>query len=251
MRKSIITHHLEMTDPSQFVPARKPATSFALVQAEIPCPALHRFLYTAVGGAWHWLDRLAWSYEQWQVYLERTEVETWIAYVSGTPAGYCELEMQADGNVEIVYFGLLPQFIGRGLGGAVLTATVERAWALGARRVWGHTCSLDHPNALPGYQARGFRWPATLEHREDGRGVHHDIGHTPGQQRAMQPEAIAPGLVTAHDGHALGPPKAGFGLGHRLPHGGEIPRSNGDDASFVAIAQRQFLLFVAKFQRHE
>jgi len=80
-----------------------------------------------------------------------------VAYVSGTPAGYFELEMQAGGNVEIVYFGLLPQFIGRGLGGALLTATVERAWALGAHRVWVHTCSLDHPNALPGYQARGFR----------------------------------------------------------------------------------------------
>jgi GNAT superfamily N-acetyltransferase len=157
VRKPIITHHLEMTDPSQLVPARKPATSFALVQAEIPCPALNRFLYTAVGGDWYWLDRLGWSYEQWQMYLERAEVETWVAYVSGTPAGYFELEMQAGGNVEIVYFGLLPQFIGRGLGGALLTATVERAWALGARRVWVHTCSLDHPNALPGYQARGFR----------------------------------------------------------------------------------------------
>jgi ribosomal protein S18 acetylase RimI-like enzyme len=127
MRKPVITHHLEMTDPSQFVPARKPATSFALVQAELPCPALNRFLYTAVGGDWYWLDRLGWSYEQWQMYLERAEVETWVAYVSGTPAGYYELEMQAGGNIEIVYFGLLPQFIGRGLGGALLTATVERA----------------------------------------------------------------------------------------------------------------------------
>ena len=157
MRKPIITYHLEMTDPSQLVPARKPATSFALVQAEIPCPTLNRFLYTAVGGDWYWLDRLGWSYEQWQMYLARAEVETWVAYVSGTPAGYFELEMQAGGNAEIVYFGLLPQFIGRGLGGALLTATVERAWALGARRVWVHTCSLDHPNALSGYQARGFR----------------------------------------------------------------------------------------------
>ena len=80
-----------------------------------------------------------------------------MASVSGTPAGYFELETQAGGNAEIAYFDLLPQFIGRGLGGALLTATVERAWAIGASRVWVHTCSLDHPNALPGYQARGFR----------------------------------------------------------------------------------------------
>lgn len=157
MRQQIVTHHLEMTDPSQLVPARQPATMFFLVQVEIPCPPLNRFLYTAVGGDWYWLDRLGWSYAQWHSYLERDGVETWVAYVSGTPAGYFELETQAGGNVEIVYFGLLPQFIGHGLGGALLTATVERAWALGAHRVWLHTCSLDHPNALPGYQARGFR----------------------------------------------------------------------------------------------
>ena len=157
MRKPIVTHHLEMTEPSQLVTARKPHTSFSLVQVEIPCPALNRFLYTAVGGDWYWVDRLAWSYEQWCIYLERVGVETWVAYVSGTPAGYFELEIQVGGNVEIVNFGLLPQFIGHGLGGALLTATVERVWALGACRVWVHTCSLDHPNALPGYQARGFR----------------------------------------------------------------------------------------------
>jgi hypothetical protein len=71
MRKPVITHHLEMTDPSQLVPARKPATSFALVQAEIPCPALNRFLYTAVGGDWYWLDHLEWSYEQRNTYESR------------------------------------------------------------------------------------------------------------------------------------------------------------------------------------
>ena len=59
--------------------------------------------------------------------------------------------------MEIAYFGLLPQFVGRGLGGALLTATIERAWQLKPRRVWVHTCTLDHPSALANYQARGFR----------------------------------------------------------------------------------------------
>lgn len=100
-----------------------------------------------------------------------------MAYVSGTPAGYFELETQTDGNIEIAYFGLLPSFIGHGLGGALLTAAVERAWALGARRVWVHTCSLDHPRALPGYQARGFRvfhiahTEQDLPERPGGRGL--------------------------------------------------------------------------------
>jgi GNAT superfamily N-acetyltransferase len=157
MHQQIVTYYLEMTHPTQLVPARKPHPAFSLVQVEIPCPPLNRFLYTTVGGDWYWLDRLGWPYAQWQRYLEQEEVETWMAAVSGTPAGYFELERQAGGNVEIAYFGLLPQFIGQGLGGALLTATVERAWAIGAQRVWVHTCSLDHPNALPGYQARGFR----------------------------------------------------------------------------------------------
>jgi GNAT superfamily N-acetyltransferase len=59
--------------------------------------------------------------------------------------------------VEIVYFGIMPQFVGKGLGGALLTAAVERAWQMGPTRVWVHTCSLDHPSALGNYLARGFR----------------------------------------------------------------------------------------------
>jgi GNAT superfamily N-acetyltransferase len=158
MRVPVKIYHLEMTDPSQLIPATKPLSlSFTIMQAEIACPELNRFLYTTVGKNYHWTDRLKWSPADWQAYLESGNLETWVAYVSGTPAGYFELESQPDDNVEIKYFGLFPQFTGQGLGGALLTAAVKRAWAIGARRVWVHTCSLDHPNALPCYQARGFR----------------------------------------------------------------------------------------------
>jgi GNAT superfamily N-acetyltransferase len=126
------------------------------MRAEIPCPELNRFLYTAVGADWSWYSRLTWNRARWLEYLDRPDLETWVAYVAGTPAGYFELERQADGNVEIAYFGLLPRFIGRGLGGQLLTAAVSRAWDMGARRVWVHTCDLDHPGALANYQARGF-----------------------------------------------------------------------------------------------
>jgi GNAT superfamily N-acetyltransferase len=90
-------------------------------------------------------------------YLDRPELETWIAYVAGTPAGYFELERQSGGDVELAYFGLLPGFIGEGLGGRLLAAAITRAWEMGARRVWVHTCDLDHPRALTNYRARGFR----------------------------------------------------------------------------------------------
>ena len=80
-----------------------------------------------------------------------------MAYVSGSPAGYFELEGQPGGNVEITSFGLLPAYIGRGLGGHLLTVAIEKAWQMGSSRVWLHTCSLDHPGALANYCARGFQ----------------------------------------------------------------------------------------------
>lgn len=157
MRKTVVTYHLEMTDRSELRPAKSRPADVLLMQAKIPCPELNRFLYTAVGGDWYWINRLNWTYSQWRAYLDRPELETWVAYVSGTPAGYFELEKQAGGSVEIAYFGLLPAFVGRGLGGYLLTAAIERAWDMSASRVWVHTCTLDHPSALRNYQARGFR----------------------------------------------------------------------------------------------
>jgi GNAT superfamily N-acetyltransferase len=72
-------------------------------------------------------------------------------------AGYFELEKHDDASVEIAYFGLRPEFFGRGLGGELLTRAAQEAWRVGATRVWLHTCTLDSPQALPNYLARGFQ----------------------------------------------------------------------------------------------
>jgi GNAT superfamily N-acetyltransferase len=161
MRSTIEIYSLEMTSPADVLPSRRRAEGFRIEQARIPTPELNRFLYTAVGGDWSWIDRLGWTYAQWLAWLDRPELETWIGYLEGTPAGFFELERQPAETVEIALFGLLPGFLGRGLGGALLTTAVERAWAMGASRVWVHTCSLDGPAALANYQARGFRLYAT------------------------------------------------------------------------------------------
>jgi GNAT superfamily N-acetyltransferase len=153
----LTTTSLEMIDPRELRPAPDKGVGLEIQQAKVSCPELNRFFYTAVGGDWYWIDRLSWTYDQWYRYLDRPGLQTWIGAVSGTPAGYFELEMQQGGNVEIAYFGLLPQCIGQGLGGRLLTAAIERAWQMGAARVWVHTCSLDHPGALANYRARGFR----------------------------------------------------------------------------------------------
>jgi GNAT superfamily N-acetyltransferase len=157
MHRLVTTTYLEMTSRAELRPARRAKTAIALSRVEIPCPEFNRFLYAAVGARWWWYTRLSWDYARWLAYLNRPEVETWVAYVSGSPAGYFELEGQKEGSVEIAYFGLLPGFVGKGVGGELLTAAIARAWDIGAGRVWVHTCDLDHPSALPNYQARGLR----------------------------------------------------------------------------------------------
>lgn len=148
--------YLEMTDPGQLRPAIVERGGLELRRAELACPELNRFLYTAVGGDWYWIDRLNWRYREWLEYVSRPEHETWVLYVAGTPAGYFELEGSPGSDIEIAYFGLLPQFTGQGLGGHLLTEGARRAWQKGASRVWLHTSSFDHPGALANYQARGF-----------------------------------------------------------------------------------------------
>src|SRR5437762_1671777 len=156
MARAVTTWYLEMLSPQQLRPAKLPVAEARVERADIPSPELSRFLYTAVGGQWYWWARLEWNYWRWLEYLDRPAVETLVLYVSGTPAGYDELEVQPDDNVEVAYFGLLPHFIGEGLGRYLLTAGVVSAWDQGARRVWVHTCSLDGPHALANYLARGF-----------------------------------------------------------------------------------------------
>ena len=153
---SVTTYYLEMHAASDVRPKRSPRADLALVRILPAMPELNRFFYTSVGGNWHWNDRLPWSYQRWLDYLDRAELETWMLSASGVPAGYYELEAQPGGDVEVAYFGLLPLFVAGGLGGHLLTCAIERSWAMGARRVWVHTCTLDHPKARANYQARGM-----------------------------------------------------------------------------------------------
>lgn len=123
-----------------------------------PCPVdTYRTLYRDVGERWHWRDRLAWSDAQLEAHLARPAVRIFVVRVADEVAGYFELERHADGSIEIAYFGLRSGFFGRGIGGALLGRAVDEAWRGGATRVWLHTCSLDAPQALPNYLARGFR----------------------------------------------------------------------------------------------
>ena len=152
----VVRTYLELQSPDQLRPAREPDLAARFVR-RIPCSTEHyRRLYRDVGRAWHWRDRDSWTDEQLSALLASPEVAVWEYLVGDDSAGFFELARHDDGSVEIAYFGLIDRFFGRGLGGAMLTRAAQEAWAMGAKRVWLHTCTLDSPPALPNYKARGF-----------------------------------------------------------------------------------------------
>jgi len=149
--------YLEMRDPSDLNPALSDDPLIKIEWQRNCSIELFRDLYREVGKNYFWTDRLPWTDEQIKTHLQQPEVSVWLMTYDGDLAGYFELKKEADGATEVAYFGLMPQFIGRGLGKHLLTCAVEQAWADGAKRVWLHTCTDDDPAALPNYLKRGFK----------------------------------------------------------------------------------------------
>ena len=153
---NVTTTYLEMTSPAELRPKASADPRFVVREVLEPDWQFNRSLYLTVGEPWHWTDKRTWSDERWQAYVNSGALRTFVGELDSETAGYFELH-RAERAVEIAYFGLLPEFIGRGLGGALLTRALELAWKWDAARVWVHTCSLDHSAALANYEARGFR----------------------------------------------------------------------------------------------
>lgn len=151
----ITTTYLEMRERGHLSPGRSGDACFRILEATVEQWEFSRFLYILVGEAWGWRDKLSWSDECWKAYVESEAITTFVGYYDGSPAGYFELSSQGK-EVQIAYFGLTPRFIGKGLGGELLTRAIEEAWNLNPTRVWVHTCSLDHPAALRNYLSRGM-----------------------------------------------------------------------------------------------
>ncbi len=125
---------------------------------------LNRSLYRLVGRDWSWTDKLPWTEKQWRDYAEAENLRTFVARLEKEITGYYELRRDEIGDVEIAIFGIAPAFTGRGLGGALLTHAIEQSWKMSPARVWLHTCTLDHPAALPNYLARGMTVYKTETH---------------------------------------------------------------------------------------
>lgn len=150
-------YYLEMNAPNEHSKTPLPP-DLEIQQLEIPKWKQSKALYIEVGQHWQWTDKLQWADSQWIDYADRTELKTWVIQKKKELVGYYELEVQTNGSVEIVYFGLTKAFIGKGLGSATLTQAIRSAWKQPeTKRVWLHTCSLDHPKALQNYIDRGFK----------------------------------------------------------------------------------------------
>ena len=154
--------YVELHSPAQFKAGFGEFPEISIARATQPQPALYRMCYRAVGEAFHWFDRSDWTDQQIATHLADPAIQLFVASrktgkKKSALAGWYELRrVPEDNSVEVAYFGIVAAEFGHGFGKHLLSSAVRDAWALGPRRVWLHTCTLDHPNALPNYLARGF-----------------------------------------------------------------------------------------------
>lgn len=151
----VTVYYLEMLDPSmRTVPA--PRDGLTVLHAETPSVPYYRFLYDAVGKEYNWLSRRKLPDAELATVIGNPLNEVHVLHVDGSPAGFAELDRRQTDEVELVQFGLMSDFIGQGLGKWFLRWTIGKAWSYQPNRFWLHTCTLDHPAALPTYKKAGF-----------------------------------------------------------------------------------------------
>jgi GNAT superfamily N-acetyltransferase len=148
--------YLDMQAQPTLARVHPPAGKLALMRAEACSPSYYRYLYNTVGEPWLWYVRREWDDAELSALLEKPSTEIFVLYVGGVPSGFFELDAGKPRETELSYFGLIPDFIGRGLGFFLLQQAIDRAWSRPIERLSVHTCTFDHPRALPNYQRAGF-----------------------------------------------------------------------------------------------
>ena len=162
----VTTTYLEMHAPPA-TPLGPPPPGAQVVRAVRPSVRFYRYLYDAVGAPWHWYDRRRMPQDELAAILRDDRVEVHVLWKDGEPAGYAELDRRTDAQVELAYFGIMPDAIGQKLGPWLLAWAIREAWRpAGVARVWVHTCTLDHPAALRTYLAAGFTSYGDGVHRQ-------------------------------------------------------------------------------------
>ncbi len=166
MKKIVTTYYLEMNAPHEFKPSEGYKELLELKPISMDL-FQHWMLFVGVGLPWRWYSRLKWTPADWDEYLSKNNISTYLAFGKTSLVGYFELFSGENNAVEIRFFGLFPSSIGKGFGGALLSHALDMAWSSGAEKVWLHTCTSDHEAALSNYMARGFKLVKETVEEED------------------------------------------------------------------------------------
>jgi len=148
--------YLRQTARPSYAPQPRPNRKLSILRAEKPPVHFYRYLYDLVGGPWHWISRKRLSDDELAAVIESEAIFLYVLYADGVPAGMAEIDAEEAPIVHIRFFGLAPEFIGKGLSRFFLSNAVDLAWSSGAGEVRIETCTLDHPAALALYQKFGF-----------------------------------------------------------------------------------------------
>ena len=156
--ETIVRNYLEIKSLNQLSEIKKPGGSYSLNQVSLNDFQLNKFFYKQIGQNHHWNDRLIWNDKKWIDYVSNPNVFTFVLKDNEEIAGFFELIHHKNKlEIEIAYFGLLKEYFGKKLGGYMLSEAIKKSFSYNAKRVWVHTCSLDHKNALKNYLSRGMK----------------------------------------------------------------------------------------------
>ncbi len=158
MIENIFRNYLELKSLEDFNEVKKPLEDYVVELIKPKDFQLNKFFYKNIGKNCQWVDRLVWTNLDWSKYISEEKLFTYILKNKDEIAGYFELLFNKDKKeAEIVYFGILDEYFGKKLGGYLLSEAIKISFALGSQRIWVHTCSLDHKNALTNYLSRGMK----------------------------------------------------------------------------------------------
>ena len=158
MTEEVKRSYLEINSIQDLKEGNQPSKDYSINLLDPINFQLNKFFYKNIGKSHNWVDRLVWTEKQWIEYVSNSKVETYVLKAKDDFAGYFELILHLEANeVEIAYLGLLAEYQNKKLGSFILSAAIKNSFLKKPKRVWVHTCSLDHKNALNNYISRGMK----------------------------------------------------------------------------------------------
>ena len=158
MKEKIFRNYLEIKSLECLKEVKKPSSNYSVDLVNPKDFQLNKYFYKNVGKNCQWTDRLVWSDLNWMNYISDEKLSTYILKEKEEIVGYFEIIFNKDlKETEIAYFGILEEHIGKKLGGYLLSVAIKNSFLMGSSRLWVHTCSLDHKNALSNYKSRAMK----------------------------------------------------------------------------------------------